>query len=416
MAEITDVDMINNNDDEVWVQVPKLFILKSRGKPHDVDPTPQSQYWISNKGRVKNKHDKFLKYHINLKNRKSINIKYIGEISIFRLMAYAFKQKEIEEFENKEIKWHADHKDEDCTNDTLENLQIISASENSIKSNKKCKRNIENGLRKPILQIDPKTKKIIKEWKSINDAIKYLKSLKYSNIKRHINRSLTKGGQTRGFYWKFKSDIIDGEIWHKFTKNKYLDGMKYSNYGRIMFKTGATTYGTNTASGYLSTSINRKSYLIHRIIAFEMYESQYIECKKRCRENEEPVVDHIDNNKTNNHIENLQWLTPCENTLKEKYKIESPVICLDVKSGNIYKFQSQKKAAFILNISCASISAVCLSNKSHANGYIFKFDDDKLDEIINIYKINPVFKMRKRINAHPDLHKYEVKYNINDYQ
>lgn len=57
--------------------------------------------------------------------------------------------------------------------------------------------------------------------------------------------------------------------------------------------------------GYLQVSINRSSYLAHRIVA-----ECFIENKKNL-----PKINHKDGVKTNNCIENLEWVTQRENII-----------------------------------------------------------------------------------------------------
>ena len=66
-------------------------------------------------------------------------------------------------------------------------------------------------------------------------------------------------------------------------------------------------------NGYKRIKLNiegvRRAYLVHRLVA-----EAYLGASDLC-------VDHIDNNKANNNLSNLQYLTVAENINKErKYK------------------------------------------------------------------------------------------------
>ena len=83
---------------------------------------------------------------------------------------------------------------------------------------------------------------------------------------------------------------------------------KYKEYhihenGKIIGLSGRIIKGTTNSKGYLQTTgKDKKKYLIHRLVA---------ECFLKCPGDFESYqVNHIDGNKTNNCIQNLEWLTP----------------------------------------------------------------------------------------------------------
>ena len=90
------------------------------------------------------------------------------------------------------------------------------------------------------------------------------------------------------------------ERWKKIPEYDY----KASTLGRVKnIKTNHILKGKLTKDGYKSVQLNRKELLIHRIIA-----------KIFIVNNEnKPQVNHIDGDKTNNIINNLEWCTQSEN-------------------------------------------------------------------------------------------------------
>ena len=64
--------------------------------------------------------------------------------------------------------------------------------------------------------------------------------------------------------------------------------------------------------GYIRISINGKNQFKHRLIAIQFIENDDPETKTQ--------IDHIDRNKLNNHISNLRWTSPSENS-KNKDKV-----------------------------------------------------------------------------------------------
>lgn len=106
------------------------------------------------------------------------------------------------------------------------------------------------------------------------------------------------------------------EIWKKlncFNVNPYL--YEISNYGNIRevetkrlikqyyhSSNGEAPYFTITLKTVFNTSY---SYLVHRLVA-----ASFIVF----RHSSQTQVNHIDSNRLNNHIDNLEWVTPLQNT------------------------------------------------------------------------------------------------------
>ena len=94
------------------------------------------------------------------------------------------------------------------------------------------------------------------------------------------------------------------EIW----KKSIVENYEISNLGRVKnIKTGKIIKPDKEEKGYcrLTIKINgvRKHYAIHRLVAIAFIPNPL---------NKEQV-DHIDNDKTNNRVDNLQWVSNKEN-------------------------------------------------------------------------------------------------------
>jgi len=121
-----------------------------------------------------------------------------------------------------------------------------------------------------------------------------------------------------------------GEIWKNIPGYEGL--YQASNFGKIrgLRKTKYRIFRNKINSkGYFNIRLRDKNnkrygYLVHRLIALTFIPNP----------NNKAQVNHIDGNKTNNEISNLEWVTPKENMI-HCYKI--------IYSENGIKIKSQNK-------------------------------------------------------------------------
>ena len=82
-------------------------------------------------------------------------------------------------------------------------------------------------------------------------------------------------------------------------------------------------------------------------------------------------VDHIDGNKHNNCVENLQWLSNRDNTRKSCAK---KVACYDL-SGNLIKIYDAAVDAKVEGFRACEISRCCNGKRKNYKGLLWKFID-----------------------------------------
>lgn len=182
-------------------------------------------------------------------------------------------------------------------------------------------------------------------------------------------------------------EIIDGEIWRdikdydglyqisNFIRIKRLTRMVKSSYGSMAEKKEKILRQQKSNNGYIGVSLekNNKSRFcsVHRLVAKTFISNT---------ENK-PDVNHIDGNKHNNNISNLEWVTKSENTihsirvlknnnpfiLNESKRKECIQISLDGFLLNI--FESQLEAQRQTGIS--NISGCVNGRYKTAGGYIW---------------------------------------------
>lgn len=168
------------------------------------------------------------------------------------------------------------------------------------------------------------------------------------------------------------SEDLPGEIWVKYKNTNYF----ISNKGRIRNSiTNNLLKGKITKDGYiewhLTINHSSKNVLAHRII-FEVFNQKEIDKDK--------VINHIDGNKINNNIDNLEEISYSENVLHAQYvlnaspKIRS-VYKYDLNGNFLEKYASCAEAAR-KNEGCYPnlISNVCNGKKKTHHGFIWKYE------------------------------------------
>lgn len=143
---------------------------------------------------------------------------------------------------------------------------------------------------------------------------------------------------------------------------------KVSEYGDVM----SLNYNRTEKKGLLKQRKNKDGYMyvnlckngivktlmVHRLVATAFCEgADYF-----------PEVNHIDEDKTNNYYENLEW---CTKEYNIKYTLNKKVRCVELDMI----FNSVKEAGEYVGNTCSNIS-FCLSGKTKTSGgYHWKYVD-----------------------------------------
>lgn len=99
--------------------------------------------------------------------------------------------------------------------------------------------------------------------------------------------------------------------------------------------------------------------------------------------NNYPQVNHIDCNRSNNVVSNLEWCTNQYNTAyREKYGKASsrPVFAVNVRTGEVLHFKSGGEAERKLNIPHQAILAIVKGQKKTFHGWWFTEDENEITE------------------------------------
>ena len=128
--------------------------------------------------------------------------------------------------------------------------------------------------------------------------------------------------------------------------------------------------------GYLHVQLWKddkgKEYLVHRLVA-----NAFLENSQNL-----PEVNHIDQDKTNNIVNNLEYCSSSYNcnygTRNKKIaeKLSKPVIGIDKITGLIVEFPSAHEASRQIGINQSSITKCCKGKKKSCGGHIWFYADD----------------------------------------
>ena len=159
------------------------------------------------------------------------------------------------------------------------------------------------------------------------------------------------------------------EIWKDVSG--YEGIYQISNFGRVRsFKFSNVRILKNIvhSAGYLTVDLRkngtRKSFKIHRLVALAFIENP----------NNLPSINHKDECKTNNSINNLEWCTDKYNTNygTRTERTSKPVIQF-IDQVELSRFDSLHDAAIKTNLPLSSISKCCTGKMKKCGGFTFEF-------------------------------------------
>lgn len=173
----------------------------------------------------------------------------------------------------------------------------------------------------------------------------------------------------KGFEGRYDIDA-EGRVYSHFTGNYLKHYVTRKGYFRVCL----SDYG------------KVKSYLVHRLVANAFIDNP----------NNLPIINHKDENKQNNRVENLEWCTNAYNTtygtalqrkseaLRQFYEThsgpwlgkESPrkikVEAERITTGETWIFDSLTEASKETGVGISHVSQVCNGKRKQDSGYVFR--------------------------------------------
>lgn len=120
--------------------------------------------------------------------------------------------------------------------------------------------------------------------------------------------------------------------------------------------------GSHDKDGYLRTALRnpfRKDVRIHRLVAEAFIPNP----------DNLPLVNHIDEDKSNNHVSNLEWCTPQYNN---DYSISRRVVAKDSSGRVVHMFKSTAEAGRLGFTQCG-VSAACTGRIKRHRGLFWEY-------------------------------------------
>jgi hypothetical protein len=255
-------------------------------------------------------------------------IRIITKISLHRKIAGLFIFND-----NPQTKTEVDHINGIKHDNRVINLRWVTPSENNTN---KTFVNSTNSTKRPVTQYNPDGS-FVKEWGSASEIKSFCNGV--DTIYRHLDGKKL----LYGFYWYRTPDtLLEGEIFKELYLSEINRTIKISNKSRFVTLRNTISDGSLNTKGYKVTNLNDVDYCIHRLTMMAFYPIS---------NPENFVVDHIDENKSNNILENLRWMSSAQNTqvhhainnnrtTTNQSSKSRPIIFTQLSNGKEFEFKS----------------------------------------------------------------------------
>lgn len=203
-------------------------------------------------------------------------------------------------------------------------------------------------------------------------------------------------------------------MWKKFIYEGQETDYSVSTEGEVRKDTTNYILSQSSQQDYKFVGLiingKQKRMRVHRMVALTFIDNP----------DNKPYVNHINGNRSDNNVENLEWVTPSENTQHAvrtglfKNSHARAVIQYNLNGEQMATFESASEAARQTGGSQSKITMCCRRQRESANDYQWRYYDDiqdvqkiikkfitgkrvaQCDEERNILRIYPSFKEAAR--------------------
>lgn len=293
---------------------------------------------------------------------------------VHRLVAFAFLGPP-----PSELAWQVHHRDGNSSNNRLDNLEYVTPRQNVRYSHAKGSRQSSGPAQsKPVM------------WRAVGSE-GWTTSPSMTHAAEQVgmdtstvSRASRQGRPAKGFEFQLaestESTAFVGEEWLQMydpMSGTAVPGRMVSSFGRIRSQNGRISQGHKLKEGYFQTQLaltwRRRSESVHRLVAVAFL--------GRPAGFERTQVNHKDGDKGNNAVENLEYVTPAENSAHYHANLRRSSCRSDCKpvesrlegSNNEWQFHpSIKSAARLLRVHAGNISPCTKGIRRHTGGYEFR--------------------------------------------
>lgn len=159
------------------------------------------------------------------------------------------------------------------------------------------------------------------------------------------------------------------EVWKDI---KGYEGLyQVSDMGRVRSKNGVLHLNTNTY-GYKHITLSKgdvqKTVVVHRLVSDAFIDNPH----------NKPQINHIDGNKENNAVVNLEWVTQGENNrhaIRASLRKVKKILLVDAEGKAIREFNNRMEINEYLgrNVYQDLITRCCNGQRKTAYGYVWRY-------------------------------------------
>lgn len=170
-------------------------------------------------------------------------------------------------------------------------------------------------------------------------------------------------------------------MWEKIIINNKESNYSVSDSGEIRNDVRNAILKQSIQYGYKRVSLvmdgKYYSFQVHRLVGLYFIPNP----------NNYPIINHIDHNRQNNKVSNLEWCSYSYNTREaykhKKFTVKKPVNQYNLKGELIWTYESITDAANQTGTLFEKIVEVCERKRITTNQYQWRYYDDEQDVLVN---------------------------------